>query len=87
MLYADFGYPLAATGFALHLGSILGQFPLTSLENADVLVYGGNPQAVISKSQELRGQGKRVEMSLSELSEQAAEEFAAKKNIPVLCRV
>jgi ATP phosphoribosyltransferase regulatory subunit len=87
MLYADFGYPLAATGFALHLGSILGQFPLASLENADVIVYGSDPQAVISKSQELRSQGKRVEMSLSELSEEAAEELANKKNIPVLCRV
>jgi ATP phosphoribosyltransferase regulatory subunit len=87
MLYADFGYPLAATGFALHLGSILGQFPPAFSEYADVLVYGRDPQAVINKSQELRSQGKRVEMSLNELSKEAAQELAAKKNIPVICRV
>ncbi|MDD2233953.1 MAG: ATP phosphoribosyltransferase regulatory subunit [Desulfitobacteriaceae bacterium] len=87
LLYADFGYPLAATGFALHLGSILGQFPLTSLENADVFVYGRDPQAVINKSQEFRSQGKRVEMSLGELSKEAIQELAAKKKIPVLCKV
>ena len=83
-LYADFGYPLAATGFALHLGSVLGQFPLEPLENADVLVYGSDPQAVISKCQELRNRGKRVEMSLSELTLEEAQGLASKKNIQEL---
>ncbi len=84
MLYADFGYPLAATGFALHLGSVLGQFPLDPIENADVLVYGRDPKAVINQCQELRSQGKRVEMSLSVLTREEAQELASKKNIPAL---
>ncbi|MHB8125667.1 MAG: ATP phosphoribosyltransferase regulatory subunit [Desulfitobacteriaceae bacterium] len=86
-LYADFGYPLTATGFALHLGSVLGLFPLEPLENVDVLVFGRDPQAVIRKCQELRSQGKRVEMSLSVFSTEEAQELASKKNIPVLCNV
>ncbi|MFZ3372615.1 MAG: ATP phosphoribosyltransferase regulatory subunit, partial [Desulfitobacteriaceae bacterium] len=83
-LYADFGYPLAATGFALHLGSVLGQFPLEPIENADVLVYGRDPKAVINQCQELRRQGKRVEMALSVLTIEEAQELASKKNIAAL---
>jgi ATP phosphoribosyltransferase regulatory subunit len=86
-LYADFGYPLAATGFALHLGSILDQFPTEPLTSADVLVYGRNAQAVIRVCQLLRSQGKRVEMSLNELNAGEAKELATRKNIPVIQEV
>ncbi|HWQ88544.1 MAG TPA: ATP phosphoribosyltransferase regulatory subunit [Desulfitobacteriaceae bacterium] len=86
-LYADFGYPLAATGFALNLGSILGQFPPEPLANADVLVYGSDAQAVIRQCQVLRSQGKRVEMDLNGLSAREAQELAARKHILILQEV
>lgn len=80
-LSEDFGYPLPATGFALHLGSILAQFPLPSPLAADVLVYGNDAEKVIAYCRELRAQGQRVEMALAKLTRNEAEELAEKKKI------
>lgn len=85
-LYAEFGYPLPATGFAINLGSLLSQFPSSELEVADVLVYGSDSQRVIKRCCELREYGRRVEMALGSLTLEEVEAVARKKNIAeILC--
>lgn len=86
-LYADFGYPLPATGFAIHLGSLLGQFSSAAADNADMLVYGSDPQRMIRRCKELRAKGKKVEMALDTLSREEAQELAEKKRISLLVSV
>ncbi|MHB1652709.1 MAG: ATP phosphoribosyltransferase regulatory subunit [Desulfitobacteriaceae bacterium] len=81
-LYTDFDYPQPATGFAIHLGSLLGQFPHMESEGADILVFGKEPSQVIKRCQELRDTGKKVEMALGMLNQEEAESFARKRNIP-----
>jgi len=86
MLYADFGVPQPATGFAIHLGTLLEQFPLLPVEGAEILVYGSNDKLVIQKCQVLRAQGKRVEMVLGPIDGEVARKMALQKNIPqTLC--
>ncbi len=85
-LYADFGVPQPATGFAIHLGNLLEQFRLPPLEEAEILVYGSDDKQVIQQCQALRAQGKRVEMSLGLIDDEAARKMAKQKNISqVLC--
>lgn len=85
-LYADFGVPQPATGFAIHLGTLLEQFPLVPVEGADVLVYGADAKQIIQKCQELRAQGKRVEMALGAIDGEVAQKMALCKNISeVVC--
>lgn len=86
-LYEDFGYPLPATGFALHLGSIRGQFPLPSPPAADVLIYGSDPDKIIASCRVLRAQGERVEMAVTALTPAEAQELAEKKNIGRVYRI
>ncbi|HUX46652.1 MAG TPA: ATP phosphoribosyltransferase regulatory subunit, partial [Desulfosporosinus sp.] len=81
-LYADFGVPQPATGFAIHLGNLLEQFPLPPLEGAEILVYGSNDKQVIHQCQMLRAQGKRVEMSLGSIDSEVAQKMALLRNIP-----
>jgi ATP phosphoribosyltransferase regulatory subunit len=81
-LYADFGISQPATGFAIHLGNLLDQFPLLPVESADILVYGSNAQKAIYRCQTLRAQGKRVEMALGTIEEDAIKTIADQKNIP-----
>ena len=83
-LYADFGAPLPATGFAIHLGNLLEQFPLPVVEGADVLVYGFDDEKIIQQCQALRAQGKRVEMALGITETEVAQEMALLKHIPEL---
>ncbi len=80
-LYGDFGIPHPATGFAIHLGNLLEQFPLPAVEGADVLVYGSDAKQVIRQSQALRVQGKLVEMALGTLGNAEAREMAMQKKI------
>ncbi len=80
-LYEEFGDPLAATGFAIHLGSILDQFNLQPDGVADVFVYGSDPVKVISYAKRLRAEGKRVEMALDKLTDEQVKEIVMKKNI------
>ncbi|AET66418.1 ATP phosphoribosyltransferase, regulatory subunit [Desulfosporosinus orientis DSM 765] len=85
-LYADFGLPQPATGFAIHLGNLLEQFPLPVVEGADVLVYGSDAQKVIRQCQTLRAQGKKVELALGVSGKETAELAAQLKNIKeILC--
>jgi len=85
-LYADFGIPQPATGFAIHLGNLLEQFPLPAVVGADVLVYGSDAKQVIRQSQALRAEGKRVEMALEALGNEEVQKIAQQKNIAqVLC--
>lgn len=85
-LYADFGAPLPATGFAIHLGNLLEQFPLIAVEGADVLVYGSNDAQIIRQCQALRAEGKRVEMALGIIQDEVAQKIALLKHIPeILC--
>lgn len=85
-LYADFGLPEPATGFAIHLGNLLEQFPLPAVESADVLVYGSDTRQIVERSQALRANGKRVEMSLGTLDDEEAQMMAQCKKIPeILC--
>ncbi|MDR3586097.1 MAG: ATP phosphoribosyltransferase regulatory subunit [Desulfosporosinus sp.] len=81
-LYADFGIPLPATGFAIHLGNLLEQFPLSSTESADILVYGSDAEQVIRQCRALRAEGKRVEMALGTIEGDEAKKMAARKHIP-----
>ena len=86
MLYADFGLPLPATGFAIHLGNLLEQFPPSSTESADVLVYGSDVAQIIRQCQALRAKGKRVEMALGMIESDVAQKMAFQKHIPeILC--
>ncbi|GAB6153998.1 ATP phosphoribosyltransferase regulatory subunit [Desulfosporosinus burensis] len=85
-LYADFGVPQPATGFAIHLGNLLEQFPLPAVEGADVLVYGADAEQIIRQCQVLRASGKRVEMALGIMGNEAAQLMARRKNIKeILC--
>lgn len=85
-LYADFGVPQPATGFAIHLGNWLEQFSLPPVEGAEILVYGSNDKQVIHRCQDLRAQGKRVEMVLKTMDGESAAKMALRKNISeVLC--
>lgn len=85
-LYADFGVPQPATGFAIHLGNLLEQFSLPPVEGAEILVYGSNDKQVIHRCQDLRAQGKRVEMVLETMDGESAAKMALRKNISeVLC--
>lgn len=85
-LYADFGIPLPATGFAIHLGNLLELFPLSSTESADILVYGSDAEQIIRQCQALRAKGKRVEMALGKIDGDVAKKMALQKHIPeILC--
>ncbi len=85
-LYADFGIPQPATGFAIHLGNLLEQFPLPAVEGADILVYGSDAGQIIRQCQVLRAQGKRVEMALGITENEVAQLVARQKNInEILC--
>ncbi|EGW36737.1 ATP phosphoribosyltransferase regulatory subunit [Desulfosporosinus sp. OT] len=85
-LYSDFGVSLPATGFAIHLGTLLEQFPLSSTESADILVYGSDAEQVIRQCQALRAKGKRVEMVLGTIESDVAQKMAFQKHIPeILC--
>ena len=85
-LYADFGVPQPATGFAIHLGNLLEQFPLLPVEGAEILVYGSNDEQVIHQCHALRAQGKRVEMAIGLIDGDGARKMALRKNIAeVLC--
>lgn len=81
-LYADFGYPQPATGFAINLGSLLNRFPSPEAKNAEILVFGNDISRVIRRCRELREAGKHVEMALGMFTEEEAGAVAAKKNIP-----
>jgi len=81
-LYADFGFPQPATGFAIHLGTLLEQFPTAPAAAAEILVYGGKNEEVIEQCRELRAQGKRVEMALGHMSVEEARKIAQVKRIP-----
>jgi ATP phosphoribosyltransferase regulatory subunit len=83
-LYSDFGAPLPATGFAIHLGNLLEQFPLPAVEGADVLVYGSDDVQIIHQCQTLRAKGKRVEMALGVIDIGVAQKIALLKHIPEL---
>ncbi|TGE33657.1 ATP phosphoribosyltransferase regulatory subunit [Desulfosporosinus sp. Sb-LF] len=80
-LYADFGVPQPATGFAIHLGNLLELFPLPAVKGADVLVYGSNDEQIIRRCQALRAEGKRVEMALGTIGNDEAQKIASRKNI------
>lgn len=85
-LYSDFGVSLPATGFAIHLGTLLEQFPLSPTESADILVYGSDAEQVIRQCQALRAKGKRVEMVLGTIESGVAQKMACQKHIPeILC--
>lgn len=87
MLYGDFGMPLPATGFAIHLGNLLEKFPLSSVESADILVYGPESGQIIRQCQVLRAQGKRVEMALGTLEADEARKMALRRSIPEVMEV
>jgi len=80
-LYADFGVTQPATGFAIHLGNLLEQFPLATTESADILVYGSDVEQIIRQCQTLRAQGKRVEMALGIIESDMARKMAMQKHI------
>ncbi len=80
-LYGDFGFPQPATGFAIHLGSLLGLFSLNGLETAGVLVYGADRSEVIRRAQALRSEGKHVEMAFEVLSPEVVERWLDEKHI------
>lgn len=86
-LYADFGFPQPATGFAIHLGSISELFQPENMQvpAADVLVGGTDPQKVIARCRDLRAEGKVVEMTLKIQTEAEAEKLAEEKGIPDCC--
>lgn len=63
-LYGDFGYPQPATGFAIHLGSLLSLFPQEEREAAGIFVDGEDPSEVICRAQALRAEGKRAKIAL-----------------------
>lgn len=86
-LYADFGFDQPATGFAIHLGSLLSQVPPTETGSADILVFGREMPKIIRRCQELRSQGKRVEMALGILERKDAGILAERKGIPRVERV
>jgi len=86
-LYADFGINLPATGFAINLGLLLEQVNDIEVENADILVYGQSPGAVIKRCRELRKAGRKVEMALGFMTDSDAKRIASSRGIPNLEKV
>lgn len=85
-LYADFGVPQPATGFAIHLGNLLEQFPLSPIESADVLVYGSDIKQIIHQCKTLRSEGKQVEMAIGIVEDEVAHNMAFQRRIrEVIC--
>jgi ATP phosphoribosyltransferase, regulatory subunit len=85
-LYADFGAPQPATGFAIHLGNLLEQFPPRPNESADVLVYGSNVKEIIHQCKTLRSEGKLVEMAIGVVEDEVAHNMAFQRRIrEVIC--
>lgn len=85
-LYADFGVPEPATGFAINLGSMLELFPLPFIAGADILVYGSDAKQVIRECRKLRAEGKRVEMAFATMDREAAHNMARLKAISEIKR-
>ncbi|MCL1918893.1 MAG: ATP phosphoribosyltransferase regulatory subunit [Peptococcaceae bacterium] len=79
-LYSNFGLDTQATGFAFNLEALLAMRDPVAARGgakkgetgADVLVYGSIPDKVIRRCQELRREGKKVEMALGSLSKEEA---------------
>ncbi|NLI90675.1 MAG: ATP phosphoribosyltransferase regulatory subunit [Peptococcaceae bacterium] len=86
-LYSDFGINLPATGFAVNLGIMIEQLQDYEVENADILVYGQSPGAVIKRCRELRKGGKKVEMALGYITDTDARKMASSRGISELERV
>lgn len=80
-LYADFGVPQPATGFAIHLGNLLEQFPSSPKESADVLVYGSDIKQIIHECKVLRSKGKNVEMAIGVVEDEVAHNMAFQRRI------
>lgn len=80
-LYADFGFNLPATGFAVNLGIIADQAPVAQEDGPEVLVFGRTPAAVIKRCQELRMAGMRVEMAINALSVGEAAKLVSSRGI------
>jgi ATP phosphoribosyltransferase regulatory subunit len=80
-LYSDFGLNLPATGFAANLGLLLEQLSEFEVENADILVYGQSPGAVIKRCKELRKSGRKVEMALGFMTDTDARILASNRGI------
>ena len=85
-LYAGFGLSQPATGFAVHLGTLLEQFPPIAVAAAEMLVYGAKEEDVVGQCRKLRAQGRKVEMALDIVSEEEARGIAGLKNIPEVIR-
>jgi ATP phosphoribosyltransferase regulatory subunit len=83
-LYPDFGMNTQATGFAFNLESLLALGDQMPVLGADVLVYGEQPDRVIMRCQELRREGRRVEMALERLTEEEARRRADARGIPLV---
>jgi len=87
-LYRDFGLKYPATGFAFNLEALLDvQQTEPRAESADVFVYGQSPGQVILRCQELRREGRKVEMALGYMSEGQARRRASSQRIPLVEKV
>ena len=85
-LYAEFGFPQPATGFALNLGSLLTKFDLPGQDQIEMLVYGSEWPRVVEQCRRFRQQGHRVEMLLETLTKPQAELIAREKRIDkIIC--
>lgn len=85
-LLAAYGYDVPATGFAVHIDAVSGLHAklgkAAAARHCDVLVFApeGCATQAIRKAQELRAQGKIVELALQETLE-AAREYAKENAI------
>ncbi|AGA68745.1 ATP phosphoribosyltransferase regulatory subunit [Desulfitobacterium dichloroeliminans LMG P-21439] len=78
-LYGEFGDDYPATGFAINLKAIIEQLPPSQADLAEIFIYGQDTSKVITETQRLRQEGKKVEMSLVPLNQGEAEELATRK--------
>lgn len=85
-LLGNFGYPVAATGFALGLERIM-----LALEKVEIdqpkgcLLVAPYPQ-VLAAAEELRNQGRRVEVAFEEMTRAEAEAAARAKGLSLIYR-
>ncbi|MGB9886190.1 MAG: ATP phosphoribosyltransferase regulatory subunit [Moorellales bacterium] len=83
-LLCRYGLDLPATGFALGLERVLSALPEGSEpdpEGTTVLVAGRSLNAVLARAQELRREGRRVEMDLEHRTREEAQGYAARRGL------
>ncbi len=83
-LLGNFGYPVAATGFALGLERILLALKNFQVDDDKGYLLVGTYPRVLTKARELRAQGHKAVISFRQLSREEAQQLAHQKGLTLL---